>query len=223
MNHTAKALSRVYWQYKNSPKLKAWLQILPAIAQQQIETPLEQIANILDIDTASGHQLDVIARIAGISSRPRITATDTAYFGYLGTPAAANYGQAPYIGSGDQVSSFPVPDYLFRVIIRAKIYRNIATVTIDEVKDAVDFILDEDCEVIDGQDMTIEAIWLTGEISPNIRRIIETQDLIPRPQGVRIRTLAPRPTPEDWLIYAPEFVALRSEFDIAMNSEWPAA
>lgn len=219
MNHTAKALTRVYWQYKNSPKLKAWLQILPAIAQQQIETPLEQIVNVLDIDTATGHQLDVIARIAGVESRPRIV-PEEAYFGYAGTPGATNYGEAPYIGA-DPLTSYPVPDHLFRVIIRAKIYKNVSTVTLDGIKEAVDFILDENSEVVDGQDMTIEAIWLTKILSPNLRKIVEDLDLIPRPQGVRIRLIDRRPIPEDYLTIAPDFVAYMAEFDTALNYSWP--
>ena len=221
MDHVAKALTRVYWQYRNSPKLKAWMQILPALAQARIETPLEQIVNILDIDTASGHQLDIIGRIAGIETRPRIAPED-AFFGYKDTPGATNYGLAPYIGR-EPLASYPVPDFLFRVIIRAKIYKNVSTVTIDGVKEAVDFILDENSEVVDGQDMTIEAIWLTKPLGPNLRKIVEDLDLIPRPQGVRIRRIDRRPVPEDYLTVAPEFVAYMSEFDIAMNYSWPAA
>lgn len=223
MDHAAKALSRVYWQYRNSPRLKQWLRILPRIAQANLETPLDRIINLLDIDTATGDQLDIIARIAGIDSRPRMTDEGLSYFGYAGTPNASAYGTAPYIGPGQQVASFPIPDYLFRIVVRAKIYQNVSVVTIDDVKQAVDFIIDDDSQVVDGQDMTIDVIWIKNELSPNLRKIIETQDLIPRPQGVRIRKLEQRPVPTDYQYYAPSFVAYRSEFDVAINKTWPAA
>ena len=155
MDYAAKALSRAYWQYRNSPKLLAWMKILPSIVQESIEKPLNQIITILDIDSAAGDQLDVIARIAGINSRPSIESEDVGFFGYAVTPAARGYGEAPYIGPGEVVATYPAPDSLFRMIIRAKIYKNISTATIDEVKEAVDFILDERCTVVDGQDMTI--------------------------------------------------------------------
>lgn len=186
MDHAKKALSRVYWQYRNAPKMREWLQILPDLAQAKIETPLSQVADLLDIDTAAGHQLDIIGRIAGIGSRPRIVSDDLVYFGYAGTPAAGNYGEGPYIGAGDQPISLPVPDYLFRVIIKAKIFQNVSVVTLDGVKQAVDAMLNEDCQVVDGQDMTIAAIRLKNPLATNIRKVVEELDLIPRPQGVRI-------------------------------------
>lgn len=65
MNHSHKALSRVLRQYRNSPKYLQWIQILPLIAQQYLEAPLEQIINALDIDNQSGEMLNIIGRIAG--------------------------------------------------------------------------------------------------------------------------------------------------------------
>lgn len=65
MNHSNKALSRVLRQYRSSPKYLQWIQILPLIAQQYIETPLEQIINALDINNQTGEMLSIIGRIVG--------------------------------------------------------------------------------------------------------------------------------------------------------------
>lgn len=222
MDHASKALSRVYWQYRNSPKMLAWMQILPAIAQANIETPLDQIVNILNIDTAVGHQLDIIGRIAGISERPTVDSEDVGRFGYAGTPAAVGYGIGPYIGPDESIASYPAPDSLFRIIVRARIYKNVSLVTLDDVKAAVDFILDERSTVVDGQNMTIESIWLSRPLAPSIRKLVETQKLIPRPQGVKIASMEQWPVPEEYNEHAPEFVALMSEFDMAINSKWPS-
>ena len=66
MNHVAKALSRVIWQYRDSPKLKEWLTILPSIAQTEIEDPLQKIADMLDIDHAPIEMLKIVGRIVGL-------------------------------------------------------------------------------------------------------------------------------------------------------------
>ena len=148
MDHSKKALSRVYWQYRNSPKLLEWLQILPRIAQAKIELPLARIADILDIDNASGQLLDIVGRIAGIE-RPRIRTDALKVFGYNGTPA-----------------------------------------TLDDVKRAVDFILGVDCTVIDGQNTTMATVWFEGNVAENMLALAREFDIIPRPQGVKIRKMA---------------------------------
>ena len=70
MNHQDKARTRIYWQYKNSPKLIQLLMSLPDIAQSAIEDQLAKVKMMLDIDTAEGEQLDICGRIVGYLSRP---------------------------------------------------------------------------------------------------------------------------------------------------------
>lgn len=189
MDHSKKALSRVYWQYRNSPKLLEWLQILPRIAQAKIELPLARIADILDIDNASGQLLDIVGRIAGIE-RPRIRTDALKVFGYNGTPGAQPYGTAPYRAPETDMPTILLPDYLYRVLVKAKIARNVGTATLDDVKRAVDFILGVDCTVIDGQNMTMSTIWFEGHVAENMLALAREFDVIPRPQGVKIRKMA---------------------------------
>jgi hypothetical protein len=65
MDHAQKALSRVIWQYRNSPKFLEWVQILPAIANQEIEVPLEVLSEILDFENQEGELLNIVGRIVG--------------------------------------------------------------------------------------------------------------------------------------------------------------
>lgn len=189
MDHAKKALSRVYWQYRNSPKMLQWIQTLVEIAQDEIETPLAQMIDLPGIDSAHGEQLEIYGRIAGID-RPRISTNLLSSFAYKGTPGAQTYGEAPYKDPGDAVSSILLPDYLYRVLIKAKIMRNVGAATLDEVKEAMDFIFGVDSTVIDGQNMTMSTIWTEGKLPANLLAIVEEFDLIPRPQGVKIRKLA---------------------------------
>ncbi len=133
-DHKAKVLSRVYWQYKNAPKLLQWLLILPDVAQARIEDQLEKIRNMLNIDTAEGEQLNICGRIAGFRTRP----------------------VGRFYPSCDVAE---VDDVLFRKMIKAKICKNNGIATLDDVKTAADYILDVDVTVLDAQDMTMRLVW----------------------------------------------------------------
>lgn len=186
MSLTDKALDRIVWQYRNGAKFRAWIAHFPDLAEEKISAAADQVVNLINIDNAEGDQLDICGRIAGIDQRPTILSDDVAFFGYAGTPGAVNYGVGPYKSPTEDPESIPAPDWLFRIIIKAKIFRNNTETTIDDVKTAVDFILGEDSTVIDGQDMTVQTVWVESDISPTIRMLIEDFDLIPRPQGVKI-------------------------------------
>jgi len=189
MDHAKKALSRVYWQYRNSPKLREWMQILPRIAQDQIEGPIQQVVDILDIDNASGEQLEIIGRIAGIE-RPRIRSDALQVFACNGTIGAQPYGAAPYREPGADLPTILLPDYLYRVLIKAKIRRNNGSATLDDVKESVDFIFGVDSTVIDGQSMSMSTVWFEGDVAANLLVMVQEFDIIPRPQGVNIRKIA---------------------------------
>lgn len=162
MNHQDKVKSRIYWQYKNSPKLIQLLMSLPSIAQSTIEDQLAKVKAMLDIDYAEGEQLDICGRIVG----------------YLSRPAAKIYPSCVFA---------PVNDDLFRVLIKAKIYRNNSIATVDEVKTAADYILDTETRCLDGQDMTMRMIWFSHDVSIPVQQLVRDYDLIPRPQGVGTR------------------------------------
>ncbi|MGE4336207.1 MAG: DUF2612 domain-containing protein [Pigmentiphaga sp.] len=189
MDHASKALSRVCWQYRNAPKMRDWLQILPKIGQEAIEKPLGQIINLLDIDSASGELLNIIGRIAGIE-RPRIRSDALQVFAYNGTIGAQSYGAAPYREPGTELPTILLPDYLYRVLIKAKIMCNNGSATLDDVKRAIDFIFGVDSTVIDGQNMAMSTVWLEGDIAANLLVLVEEFDILPRPQGVKIRKIA---------------------------------
>ncbi|MCF6782313.1 DUF2612 domain-containing protein [Pseudomonas stutzeri] len=169
--------------------MRDWLQILPKIGQEAIEGPLGQIVNLLDIDNAAGEQLNIIGRIAGID-RPRIRSDALQVFAYNGTIGAQSYDTAPYREPGTELPTILLPDYLYRVLIKAKIMRNNGAATIDDVKDAVDFIFGVQSTVIDAQDMSMATVWLEEGVAANLLVLVQEFDIIPRPQGVKIRKIA---------------------------------
>ena len=66
IDHILKVLSRVYAQFRDKVKLIAWLKIC-AHPANQFEQTAQQVANSLDVDNATGRELDVIGRIVGVS------------------------------------------------------------------------------------------------------------------------------------------------------------
>ncbi|RTQ01309.1 DUF2612 domain-containing protein [Enterobacter sp. WCHEn045836] len=157
-----KAKSRIYWQYKNAPKLIEWIMSLPDVAQGRIVEQVAKVRNILDIDNAEGEQLNICGRIAGYRKRP--------------------------VGKfvpGCEVAE--VDDVLYRKMIKAKICKNNGIATIDDVKAAADYILDVSTTVLDGQDMTMRLVWKEDTVSIAVQKLVEEYDLIPRPQGVGMR------------------------------------
>lgn len=185
VNLSEKAQGRIIWQYRNGKKFRAWIDILPNIGSRDLSKPFEQIAGLINIETAVGEQLDICGRIAGIE-RPRVLSDELSVFGYAGTTGAANYGVAPYRNPTGELPSMPLPDYLFRLVIRAKIFKNVGNATIDTLKEAADYVLQTNTTVIDGQDMTIQTLWVEDEISDTVRILINKYDLLPRPQGVKL-------------------------------------
>ncbi|CNH77647.1 DUF2612 domain-containing protein [Yersinia pekkanenii] len=188
-DHNKKALSRVYWRYKNSPNLIKWIKSLPDIAQHSIEDQIYKINELLDIDNAEGDQLDICGRIAGFPYRPLIRSDFVFVFAYNGTGGAQPYDVAPYKPINESVRMVPLSDFMYRVVIKAKIQKNNSIATIDDIKVAVDYILNVNSVVIDGQDMTIKTIWVNEKIPANILVLIELFDLIPRPQGVNAKLI----------------------------------
>lgn len=79
MDHVAKALSRIIWQYKNSAKFREWVSIAPSIGQEEVEVPLENMINILDVDNNEGKLLDIVGRIVGQDRNHPLLLEDEVY------------------------------------------------------------------------------------------------------------------------------------------------
>lgn len=182
-----KALGRIIWQYRNGAKFKAWIATLPDIGKRLISDPAQQVVNLINIDTARGEQLDICGRIAGIPERPRIRDDSLGVFAYEGTAGAQPYNVAPYVGPGVQPETIPLPNYLYRLVIKAKIIKNTAPATVDDVKRGLEFILGDGITVtvVDLQNMQMRII-VNQELPFNIQALLELYDLIPRPQGVNV-------------------------------------
>lgn len=181
MNHVAKARSRIYWQYRSAPKLQQWVETLPALAQVEIEDPLQLIVDLLDIEAATGELLDIIGRIVGIARDYQDVVDQD----------VEQYGAAQFGGSGMQFKATAktltqqVEDAIYRILIRSQIAKNVSDGTLDSIAETVSFIVRADSiRVQDGQDMTF-SIAFGSELTGLERFMLTKFDLVPRPQGVK--------------------------------------
>ncbi|WP_341232361.1 DUF2612 domain-containing protein [uncultured Methylophaga sp.] len=176
---------RLYSQYRRKPKLVDWMNIARTLGGD-IESAAEAVRNSYDIDSATGEQLDVLARIvvvdrgfvSNIQLEPALFEDDEDGC-QMGDPDAI---MSAITASTDSTMS----DGLLRIAIKAKIAKNNGDATIKSILNQVQIIApDLDyISVLDGQDMTF-SIEFSGDIEPLIEWALFNSDLIQRPQGVR--------------------------------------
>lgn len=175
---------RIYAQYRDKPKAVAWYAIARKLGGD-ISAAAEAVRKSYDIDTAVGDQLDVIGRIVvaprsfvgNVLMNPGLFAlTDGDEFGDEGAMFSALT-----INQDAELS-----DELYRLVIRAKIAKNNGDATIENILQAINFLLPgaDVIRVTDGEDMSF-SIEFAGAISNLERYALLNADLVPKPQAVR--------------------------------------
>ncbi|WP_454833232.1 DUF2612 domain-containing protein [Pseudomonas veronii] len=184
MDHAERAKSRIINEYRDKQRMVRWLTITPEIANQRLEAPIDVVYGSYDVDTVSGHMLEVIGRIVGVS-RPILRAAEFDVFGYLGNDSYTNYNIAPYIGDGEAFDA-PLNNDLYRKLIKAKIARNISDGTADSIIQLLEIIIGmKVTALVSNGDKSFD-IGVASELDNTTLYLIENFDIIPRPQGTRI-------------------------------------
>ncbi|MHA7915990.1 DUF2612 domain-containing protein [Alloalcanivorax xenomutans] len=201
MNHAARAISRLIWQYRNAEKMRAWVSIGPDVAQVEIELAAQRVMEMLDIDAGAGVQLDIIGEIVG-QSRPFVDAAifENDWFGWQENPDRRGWGAAwlPRYVAGK--SSIQMPDNYYRIMIRAKVSKNTSDATIDSIAQALEFITGASVSNLDDrQDMTFSVVF-SKDLSIQVRTILQNFDIVPRPQGVRFLSFS-EPVQDEYFGY----------------------
>ncbi len=189
------APDRIYAQYRNKPKAKAWYGIVPTLGLE-ICTAFEQIRKTYDIDLASGEQLDVIGRIVVID---RSYESSLEWDSLLwGQPIAQWGGNNIQWESTGMTVNDTVSDAIFRTLIKAKIAKNNSDATLDGVVDALLYITGATpIRVVDNEDMTM-SVSFGSELDSITRFVLDTFDIVPRPQGVRFLGYTEEPAITQW-------------------------
>jgi hypothetical protein len=187
----SEAISKVLFQYRNSPKVLALIRAF--IAEYPfLSEVIKSLETRLDIDLSEGVQLDGIGEIVG---RPRPLTEEIKpddVFTFLGADGLGFSSlDRPDIGGRFQglaggIFLGPMPDADYRILLRATIYANHATSTVDSLSTYVLFVLGVAARVythVGWVDMTFQTpvnkVWL---------KIID--DFMPIAAGIGLRYLA---------------------------------
>lgn len=187
------ARSQVATQYTTSYKFLN--EIAKVMARcQDIEDTYLTIPNIADIDTTTGVNLDVIGDIVGVS-RSIPNGVLIPFFGFEDTPGGQPFGEEGVIGIGgrlrDEDEAYAATSVLgdpeYRLLIKAKIVKNHAIGTNNDILEGLSYIAPGSINFIDDRGGMVIDIGI-GHPTTYIERVfIRDLDLLPRPNGVRIR------------------------------------
>jgi hypothetical protein len=173
---------RIYGEYRGDtrPKALAWYEIT-RILGCQLAVSADDIRYSYDIDTATTYELDVIGRIVSISRgyESELQNEPTSFgVGQFG-------GQIDQFGAASIATNQDVNNQIYRMLIRAKITKNNSAATLDDIVTALNYIVPiPNTQVIDGEDMTF-SVSFGAPLNDLQRFVLDTFDIIPRPQGVR--------------------------------------
>lgn len=175
---------RIYAQYRTKPKALKWYEITRSLATE-LNSAVDAVRVMYNIDTAVGAQLDIIGRIVVIDRAftgqveltPGLFAlTDGDEFG----DSEASFA-ALFVDQDQQMS-----DDLYRLVIKAKIIKNNSDATIDSILFGMNFLLPDAnfLRLTDSEDMSF-IIEFYGSITELQRYALLNSQLVPKPQGVR--------------------------------------
>ena len=188
------------WQYQDKPKAQKHIELILS-EFEKIYNLLNVIPDAFDLDKAVGKQQDILGKILGISRNVPF-AVSKRFFGF--TNNINSYGfdrrlkttgfKIPFKRKLEDIyTSGRLDDTQFRVFLKAKaIKNNVRATMIDDNKlslqDAINFLFNDTSYVVDNQDMTM-TLYIENSYDVQLLKYIKQLDLLPRPQGVEIRTV----------------------------------
>ena len=142
-------------QWQNSPKLQAAVDAPLAAIREEVLPAFDAIETMRDIDDAEGHWLDLIGALLGLD-RPAVPSDATgARFGFEGP--GSSFDQAPFRGASPVAALVPLPDAIYRKLIRTRGLVVLSDGTFQTFYRAAK-ILDPGAVITDNRDMTIGVV-----------------------------------------------------------------
>lgn len=176
---------RIYAQYSDKPKFKSWMDITRTLSDG-VAKGADQVRKCLDINTATGESLRIISRIVVVDDAKKEELMNAAVFA---NPDGTQYGdQENLFAHWSTLTDVDLNDELLRTMCRAKIIKNSSVPTIENLLQSFDFIFPQAqvVRLINHHDMSF-SIEFGGQLSSLESWLLDVEDFIPTPQGVRFR------------------------------------
>lgn len=179
------------WQYRNKPKAVATIKLIESIIAQGF-VDLYQLQNVLNIETAIGHQLDLVGKHVG-QGRVVNGYQLRKFFGFRGSPHALGFSRGKSDGGQWYRRRDPLADSVrlsdedYRFLIKCRILKNYQTGTLPNLIEACRFIFGDGCHVIDNYDMTVSvSVSVSNQNISDFKKFaINHLDILPRQAGVQ--------------------------------------
>lgn len=192
LDHQSIGRSRVATQYTESQKFLAYIRSLLA-SSAELEAVLQKVAEQSDIDTAEGVNLDVIGEIVGVS---RILPNSIAvkFFGFEGQPGGDVFGEEGVLGIGSrfrdelepETATSVLADPEYRLLIRAKIVKNHAHGTNEDILQGLAYLFNAPLTVVEDLGGMAIGVAIGRQLTFQEKALVTVLDILPRPAGVRI-------------------------------------
>ncbi|OOF40932.1 hypothetical protein BKK47_02570 [Rodentibacter mrazii] len=178
------------WQYQGKPKALATIQLLEnVIAQGFID--LYQLQDVLNIETATGDQLDLVGKHVG-QTRVINGYQLRKFFGFQNAQNAMGFSRTRQGGGRWYRKRDPLADSVrlsdadYRFLIKCRIVKNYQIGTLPNIIEACHFILGVDCRVVDNLNMTVTVTVNNGLSTDFVKYAINHLDILPRQAGTKI-------------------------------------
>lgn len=178
------------WQYQNKPKALATMRLLERLFAERLRNWAE-FPLILDIDTATGKNLDIVGRHIG-QARVVNNYTLRKFFGFRNSPLAKSFGKQRQGGGEWYRKRDPLSDSAvlndedYRFLLKCRAFKNYQIGTLDNLIDCLRALFSEQANAIDNLNMTVTATIPNANLTEFKRYMINNLDILPRSSGVKI-------------------------------------
>ena len=178
----------IIWQYRTKPKALGTIRAIYSETDNTFRNII-QVADILNIDKATGYALDLVGRHVGVF-RVLPTAIAKEYFGWLEDDTALSFNVGEFYRNGDALhASVVLNDNDYRFFIKARITKNYQNGEISNIVKSIKFMIGKHGNIIDAQNMTMNVLVNSDQLNSLTLYAISKMDILVRPIGVMYRYL----------------------------------
>ena len=176
------------WQYRKKPRARATAKLLNDEVYKTFDDAIK-VAEILNIDTASGYALDLIGRHVGVSrEQQNLILKD--FFAFTQTEKKQGFNKGEFYRLGNSLKgSFYLNDSDYRFLIKAKIIKNYQTGTLENSYKSLEFLVGAGNFIVDNYEMTLNLVLKNAKTTQFLINLIFKNDILARPVGVGLNVI----------------------------------
>ena len=179
MSSFQSSINLLIGQWQDSPVLKGFIEEFLDMVREQALPAIQTLKSMREIETAEGVFLDALGTRLGVDRPATTDPTQDVRFGF--DAAGLPFDQAPFRGDAENDAVYPLPDSLYRSLLRARAILDLGNGSIVAFNEAI-LALDPGASVQDRRNMNVRIVTA-------FRFLIELADssgALPRAAGVRL-------------------------------------